>query len=397
MADRKYLKRRGERWHLQVPVPAALREQLGRRCIEKSLMTGDLVTARLRRDQILPSIRAWYASLLQPATWNPESIARELMLGHQGAAVEALQEEIARRALEQPIPGRLDGPDGDAALRALAIVQGQPEGIHLSTAVERHLEAITRLSASAQRNRRVALQSLLAAVGDRALASVSRADIAGWLQGLVSTGRTLSTARLYGVQASALWHWAIAAGLTEANPVTGAARTLVGRDQHEPRRGFTDAELQLLMPTLDAELHRLAMVGLHSGLRIGELMTAEVRDGLIRVTRSKTEAGQRIVPVHSRVAELLPEGRQLFRAWRSAKAAGAAFSRACRAVELPPALTFHSCRHAFAQKLRDASVPVEILSALLGHKPVGVTLSVYARAAPLEQLKDAVESIHYQL
>ena len=61
----RYLKRRcgkdrsGERWYLQVPVPKDLRERFGS-TIERALNTSDPRVARIRRDAMLPDLRALF-------------------------------------------------------------------------------------------------------------------------------------------------------------------------------------------------------------------------------------------------------------------------------------------------------------------------------------------------
>jgi hypothetical protein len=61
----RYLKRRcgkdrsGERWYLQLPVPKDLRERFGW-TIERALNTSDPRVARIRRDAMLPDLRALF-------------------------------------------------------------------------------------------------------------------------------------------------------------------------------------------------------------------------------------------------------------------------------------------------------------------------------------------------
>jgi integrase len=44
---------------------------------------------------------------------------------------------------------------------------------------------------------------------------------------------------------------------------------------------------------------------------------------------------------------------------------------------LPKTLTFHSTRHAFASRCASRGVPIQTLSAVMGHRDIGVTQRVY--------------------
>ena len=74
--------------------------------------------------------------------------------------------------------------------------------------MERHREAISRLTESTRRNRRVALENLLRHVGDKRLVEVSRFEIAAWLGALQQAGGKLSTVGLKLAQSVAFFGWA---------------------------------------------------------------------------------------------------------------------------------------------------------------------------------------------
>jgi integrase len=299
--------------------------------------------------------------------------------------------------------GVLDGQDGVAAEQSIAVLSGAG-GTTLGAAVKRHLGTLGRLAASTQANRAVALRGLVQALGAATpLQSITRAHVAEQLEQQLRAGRLkLSTVRLRHTQVVAFFGWAVRAGLIEADPSAGTSRLIQGKDDHAPRRGFQDHELRGLLPTLGDDLRRLTLAGLYSGLRIGELIQlkgADVTDALINVRRSKTRAAERVVPLHSRLAGLLDVSarKPVFDRWQSSAHASRAFGRALRREGLPRELSFHSCRHSFGQRLRDAAVPVETIAALMGHAVRGVTLQTYARTAPLDQLKTAVEQVQYDL
>ena len=58
-------------------------------------------------------------------------------------------------------------------------------------------------------------------------------------------------------------------------------------------------------------------------------------------------------------------------------------------ADLPEALRFHDLRHAFASRAAHKGVPINVLSAALGHADVGVTTKVYVHLYASEAAEDA--------
>ena len=59
-----------------------------------------------------------------------------------------------------------------------------------------------------------------------------------------------------------------------------------------------------------------------------------------------------------------------------------------REAGLPETLTFHSMRHAFASLAAHRGVPLNVLSAVLGHGDVGMTQKVYLHLYGREQAEE---------
>jgi len=70
------------------------------------------------------------------------------------------------------------------------------------------------------------------------------------------------------------------------------------------------------------------------------------------------------------------------------------FVRICRRADLPR-IAFHDLRHTCATLLREAGVNVEVVSAMLGHSDIRVTLAVYSHVQPgmLEGAADAMAKV----
>jgi integrase len=113
MADRKYLKRRGERWYFQLRVPAKLRERVGKQEIVEALGTNDIrVARRVRWDRLA----AWQERFDRLAG-NKALTAAEIEAEAQNAMVDVV------RALE-PDNGKPSTVDPDEVIEGLDVWLG---------------------------------------------------------------------------------------------------------------------------------------------------------------------------------------------------------------------------------------------------------------------------------
>jgi len=138
---------------------------------------------------------------------------------------------------------------------------------------------------------------------------------------------------------------------------------------------------------------------LATGARIGELCGAQVGDWSGRELRLEGKGQlERFVPVPSEVALLLnaylaghgPDsplisGRQGGLTTRQAENI---FAACCKHAGLPH-LGPHQARHAAAMRWQAAHVPIQVISALLGHSRVSTTVDFYLHASQ-QLMEDAV-------
>jgi integrase len=146
---------------------------------------------------------------------------------------------------------------------------------------------------------------------------------------------------------------------------------------------------------------------LATGLRQGEALRLHWPDvnlaaGTLRVTESKTAAGVRSVPLPGVVVDALKAHRQRQREERMASDVwgdpGLVFTTTV-GTELDRrnvlrwwhGLTtragvgrrrFHATRHTAATLMLNSGVPLEVVSAVLGHASLAITSDIYARVGP---------------
>jgi len=176
-------------------------------------------------------------------------------------------------------------------------------------------------------------------------------------------------------------------------------------------RYLTQDEADMLMKALHDRNQfwwRIAMVSLHTGMRLGEVLALtrgdiDFQGGVIHVQHGKTgsrmvqmnetaEAVLKGAPTHPESLLVFPQqcGNPIF-----STTASKVFSRVVKDLSLNPEGTprsqkvvFHTLRHTFASWLVMAGVPLYTVSKLLGHSSLDMTYR-YAHLAPDTQ-KEAV-------
>ncbi|WP_141325526.1 site-specific integrase, partial [Acetobacter orleanensis] len=229
---------------------------------------------------------------------------------------------------------------------------------------------------------------------------------------------------------SALWNQLHQRELVTRNPWTGWN---FENGQKTIRRSWTAKELTLLASASwhstsvpDPTFRQVTLIAAYSGMRLGEICTLRKEDlqnvdnipcFLIRPHTEtgwapKTEAGTRMVPIHSKLIEagiltlkdttdgpyLIP-GLETSKQGTRGAALGRAFSLLKTRIGLPAEITFHSFRHTVSTQLRNADTNIrEVwIDRLLGHeathKSQGTT--TYLTGISTANLQQTVEAISY--
>ena len=186
---------------------------------------------------------------------------------------------------------------------------------------------------------------------------------------------------------------------------------------------FEPDQMQKLLDAAEPEIRNIIMMGLFSGCRLDELASlkkSEIQtvEGVrcFYISKSKTKAGIRYVPIHSKLSLIVDEylshsyGEYLFpQANKINRADGKkgpfysqAFTRLRRRV-LPTATDrqcFHSLRGMFITCLDRAGVSETRIGSITGHteqKATTEAFRTYSQGASMEELSGYVELVSYDL
>lgn len=178
----------------------------------------------------------------------------------------------------------------------------------------------------------------------------------------------------------------------------------IGRNRPvRPHHTFSRQKINRLWKSVDSQGVDTVLILLYTGMRCGEMLQLQkadvhLRQRYIRITRSKTAAGIRIIPIHHRIAALI-ESRM--------KSPGDAlicdgdgrpynYGRYCtvwRSVMhriRADGHTTHDCRHTVATLLDNAGANETAKRRILGHSGGDITERVYTHKG-LRQLHKCIE------
>lgn len=205
------------------------------------------------------------------------------------------------------------------------------------------------------------------------------------------------------------------------------------RFEPKPKNALTEEQAQVLLQAAKGErLEALYFFALSTGMREGELFALEWRDvdfarGEVHVRQGlqntghgyildlpKTKRSRRTIAVNTAVLEVLREHRVRMDAerqvmgelWESAHDfvfpnhfgrhkqpsvfLQKEFSRVRSRAGLPTTFKFHDLRHTFASLMLTRGVHVKVVSEMLGHADIGITLRIYGHVLPNMQ-RDAAD------
>lgn len=229
---------------------------------------------------------------------------------------------------------------------------------------------------------------------------------------------------------SSLIGWAHRHGYIQNNPFT-ELKIKEKESAISKRSPFTDEDLVKLFSSKDYQqgnfknpyYYWLPLLGLYTGARIEELCQLHLediylKDGLlvIDICRSddkkvKTDSGQRVIPVHSRLVELglgdyvqklRDKGEErLFPELKKdrdgySQSASKWFGRYRKRNGVVDAKkTFHSFRHTVIDNLKQKHTAKELIAAIVGHKDDSITTGLYGKKYEPLSLKPIMELLDF--
>lgn len=249
------------------------------------------------------------------------------------------------------------------------------------------------------------------------------------------TGLGNRTVNRYATALSLIWQWAEKRGLSKGKNPWEKQYRRIGEKRKTQKLPFTVDQMKVLVAdtpeakpkeqTYPNTLRWLCLIAAYSGMRLNEICDRKVadlkkEDGVwyFDITNAKSEAGDRRVPVHSRLIKagllefmdhhgddwlfpcLKPGGPDGKRSWYISKR----FTEYRRDREVTridertgkDRVDFHSFRRSAIQVLERVRLPQTEVAQVVGHDREGITFGIYnPEGLGIRDLQEVVEAIRY--
>lgn len=255
---------------------------------------------------------------------------------------------------------------------------------------------------------------ILPVFGQRRLTEITRVECQRFLDALAERYAP-NYVRIIATQLRSMLNDAVRDELITRNPASRL--TLPRIPRRDPVVWTAEQARHFLASLPPGNTRTLAAVMLYTGARIGEALALrwraiDVEAGHLRIVatmsltvtgaayvseRTKTEASRRTVPITAALASILCDHRDRQREWLQqtghtnsddlvfldptgnlwhTNTARAALGRAIRATDVP-VIPPHNMRHSFSTLMLEAGVHPLVVSRLLGHSGIGITMDIY--------------------
>ena len=417
MVSHIYLQRRRRRWYAVVEIPKSLQGHFGRKRFIKSLGTESLTEAERLR---WPVVSQWQAEIARASREDADPLSdldataaewRADFLGSRGEEREVLSEVLGDFVTEIAWKDEAKATEFHAVVTGKAVPLGE------------HINAWLRPSKNAQKTidmqRRDATRF---AERFRFADRVTSKAVQRWTFELqeeerlipATVRRMISACRMY-------WKYLKRSGVidSDADPFVDAVERRAKRtkaDVESDRRAFSAEDLVKLLRAAvakrDRPLAQLIWLGMWTGCRIEELCAlraTEVYSDHLLISDAKSEAGNRLVPIHSRADELIRHllaersdgyvfsGLTFNKYGDRSNAIGKRFGRMKSAMGFTESHVFHSIRKTVTTLLENAGVPESVAADILGHEKPTITYGLYSAGTSLAVRREAIEKLSYPI
>ena len=411
--QKDYLIQRGNTWYARMGIPDDVRSKLGhKREYIQSLRTPDRNVALIKSKSLI----AEWKDAIHIARGNASVIQKTaLMMRHEADVDPNVNQDTGMSDADYAAEDIADGLDGIEQEEFYDYYTGR-KGTPFNHFASEFIKATyTNAKTAGDAQRSLALFTAHCPT----LESVSARAVMKWIDAETRSQSSVSKTKTF---LSKYWKYLQQRDYVDSDlkPFTDIElpRTLKPRQQRE---AYTDDEVDQILEHLhlkqDNALTAITTLAMYTGARISELAGLRVDnvvtvDGItcLKIDDAKTKAGNRSVPVHPEIQELVQTlianstdsylvsgvkskgGKD-----RRADVLGKRYGRLVRNdCQLPPTKVFHCFRNTIATKLESAGVPENVAADIVGHDKATMTYGLYSGGTSTQQKFDAVKSIEYK-
>ena len=409
----KYIQKRRRRWYAVLEIPKDLRGTLGKDRFVESLGTESQTEAERL---VLSVVARWKAEIEEARTGNsiPDMELAQAWRSDWVNYPDSENRSIQRDGLDEKTH-KMRRKNPEAADNFERIVTGTTFALRDSVDEWLLLSKNTAKTIDMQRSD----VNLFLGIFQYSHQVTKRA-VREWAHNFQQTeGIAATTARRRISASRSYWDFLQRAGYItqDDDPFAGAIERTNRKSQASysgKRSQFTADEVVTLLTAAEAkkdlQLRDLIWLGMWTGCRIEEICSLKitnVMDTHFRIVEAKTEAGNREVPIHSKLAASLKnhcsvsrdgyvlEGLSFNKYSDRCNAIGKRFGRLKTSLGFGRNLVFHSIRKTVATQLENAKVGENIAADILGHEKQTITFGLYSGGASAVLMQQAIEELNY--
>jgi integrase len=425
----QYLEKRRRRWYAVLDVPSDVRGAFGKKRLVQSLGTDSLAQAQIKVHGV---VHAWKEQIeaIRATANNPDSLSQV------ARSQDAWSPDGWRRWIKS-VYGNVPRLDWEAeeALEGIAIDMeedgraGAILGLRVATGksvlLSEHVQGYLDDTVPDPKSKDMKTRHLGIFFETFKLAEeVNREAVAEWVKQVLlgDLGISHKTAKTYLSTYRTFWAYLGEKKLvkTSLEAFTDVLRAPLraSKGNGQGRRGyFTPEDYRRLLeavPENDETLSDLIRIAAHTGCRVEEICSLRLGDvnlgdtiPFFLIRDAKTEAGNRKVPIHSAIRQLvarlkdnskdgyLLSGLTKNKYGDRSNAIGKRFGRLKSSLGYGRDLVFHSFRRGVATQFENRGVPEVIAARVLGHEFPTMSFGIYSGGADLETLSNAVEVLSW--
>lgn len=411
----RYIEKRRRKWYAVLDIPKDLRGKIpdkenSKRLVQSTEEESETVALRVAMPiiagwkKMLEDLRAGRVDLTQ-LKWKQQIVDapekdRDIF---EGLLLDQLEEEVRRKQRTK-----------EEAKEFFGVVTGA--SIPLMDHVETYLS-----EKSIEKKTYDIYHSTLLKLSYRfkSVEAVSRKDAGAYIRDLAKVGQGSTTIGRTVGNFRGFWRWLISRGIVSdrvTNPWTD--HEIPTTKKKTDTKPFTDVDLKKIVAAIekkgDQKLRELTILAMFTGCRIEELCglplsNVHMEEGYFEIEEAKTDAGNRKVPIHTRIVPLVEKlmdkakGDYLisgltFNKYKDrSNAIGKRFGHVKSDLGYKPRVhAFHSIRGTVAQKFKDAGVVETTAADTLGHDYRTMTYGLYSAEVDLEVKREAMELVNYE-
>jgi integrase len=414
-----YLEKRKQLYYALLTVPEGARDKLGKLRFVKSTNTGD----RREAQQIANQYVAGWKVLIKKALNGNDSKLLEAIQWRE--SIENANSEEEREILEDRLLDKayeLEESEGFPKAKELYDI-----AVGIKTPITLHHEQWKSQLRLEPKTVDQMLKDVDLLINEfSCIEQVNSTSAMKWVNKLAAEGKTLSSQKRILGNCRNYWGYLKSKKLIpiESNPFTGLITEPTGKAARKIKANAPYSPQQLVMlwnaalsqtirnkPHSDQQLADLILLSAYTGTRIEEicsLKVTDVTDTTFRFTDSKTEAGIREVPIHSKLLERVKQLKDIskdgyllsgltFNKYKDrSNALGKRFGRLKTKLGFSPRVhTAHSFRSTLITMLENAGVSENLAADIVGHEKPRITYGLYSGGATLEVMREAIEKVNY--